>query len=146
MRNLILSPRRSGNEIDSFLNSFFGNSGFDKLSNSEKSDFEPRVNVQDVADKLILTFEIPGLEKSEIKILVQDDILTVSGERKISNEYKDDQVIRSEIRTGSFSRSFTLPGNVDATKVVAGYNNGLLNVSIPKTEESKPKEIEVNIA
>ncbi len=142
MRNLVFTTNRIGREMDSMINSCFARPQFEV---KQDAMFIPRVNIAEDKDSFFLTFELPGMEKGNIKVIVQDDILTVSGERKFESDEKSEGYIRSEIRTGSFSRSFTLPEDVDAQKVTADYNNGLLEVSIAKTEEKKPKEIEVKV-
>ena len=108
--------------------------------------FSPKVNVAEKDDAISLTFELPGMEKSDIKVLVKDDILTVSGERKIETELKSDDSFRSEISSGAFSRSFNLPDTVKTDGVQADYKNGLLYVVLAKKEELKPKEIEIAVS
>ena len=105
----------------------------------------PRVDVVESDNKVELTFEMPGMDKGDIKVLVKDNVLTVSGERKVNTEVKDDRYLRSEIYSGSFSRSFTFGDNVNPEKINADYKNGLLLVTLEKKEERKPKEIDVNI-
>ena len=143
MRSLVLRPSRIDREMNRLMNSFFGSpvsqSGCDY-------DFMPRVNVRENEDKVSLTFEVPGMDKGDIKIVVENDILTVSGERKFSDDKSENDIVRSEIHSGSFSRSFTLPDTVDAEKVTADYKNGLLEVTLPKKEEKKPKQIEVKVS
>lgn len=141
MRNLICTPNRTGLEVDRFINSFFGNVAFD----SEGGSFMPRVNVVEDNDQINLTFELPGLEKGDIRVVVEKNVLTISGERKLSEEKKETKYVRSEIRGGSFSRSFTLPDSVAADSIAADYKNGLLVVSLTKKEEQKPKEIDVTV-
>lgn len=89
--------------------------------------------------------DLPGMEKEKIKIMVEKDILTISGERARGNA-EDSKKIFSERFYGSFSRSFRLPENVEKSGVSADYKNGILEVSIPKKEETKPKEIEVKVS
>ena len=143
MRSLILNPSRIDREMNRVMNSFLGSpvcaSGCDH-------DFTPRVNIKENDDLVSLTFEVPGMDKGDIKIVVEDNILTVSGERKLAGEQSEDNFIRSEIRSGSFSRGFTLPDTVDAEKVTADYKNGLLEVTLPKKEEKKPRQIEVKVS
>ncbi|MDF1543889.1 MAG: Hsp20/alpha crystallin family protein [bacterium] len=143
MRNLVFRTNRIGREMDSLLNGCMVHS---HDLETDEPRFAPRVNITEDTDNFFLTFELPGMDKGNIKVVVQDDNLTVSGERKFEREESGDGFIRSEIRTGSFSRSFNLPDNIDAEKVKADYNNGLLEVSIAKAEEKKPKEIEVKIS
>ena len=86
------------------------------------------------------------MEKDNFKINVKDNVLTVSGERKDESEEKADNYIRSEIRSGSFSRSFTLPKTVDVDKINADYKNGILELTLGKREEAKPREIDVKVS
>ena len=143
MRSLVFSPSRIDREMNRMMNSFLGNqacvSGCDH-------DFTPRVNIRENDEQVTLTFEVPGMDKGDIKIVVENDILTVSGERKFTDEQADSDYVRAEIRSGSFSRGFTLPDTVDAEKVTADYKNGLLEVTLPKKEEKKPKQIEVKVS
>jgi HSP20 family protein len=143
MRSLVLRPSRIDREMNRLMNSFFGSS---VCESGCDYDFMPRVNVRENDDKVSLTFEVPGMDKGDIKIVVEDNILTVSGERKFSDEKSENDFVRSEIRSGSFSRSFTLPDTVDAEKVTADYKNGLLEVTLPKKEEKRPKQIEVKVS
>ena len=110
------------------------------------ADFMPRVNIEETKDNVSLTFELPGMEKDNIKIMVKDDVLTVAGERKSFDEQKDDAFVRREIYSGKFSRSFTLPDTIDPDAVSADYKNGLLLVKLGKKEEGKPREIEVKVS
>lgn len=145
MKSLVLRPRRDdlSREIDSFFGNFFNVPAFC----SERSGIAyPSVDIQEGKEDITLIFEIPGMEKKDIKVAVEDDILTVSGERKFREEEKERNYIRTEIGSGSFSRSFTLPKGVDSGKISAEYKNGLLEVKLAKTEESKPKEIDVKVS
>jgi HSP20 family protein len=149
MRNLIVRPSRYhlSNEIDDFFNNFFAAPYFKSgdAKGSCNCSFSPPVDVRETANDLTLTFEIPGMDKNDIKVWVEDHTLTVSGERKIRDEENGDNFIRSEIHTGNFSRSFTLPKTVDLGRISADYKNGLLSVTLGKVEEAKPKEIEVKV-
>lgn len=108
--------------------------------------FAPRVNVVEKKDDITLTFELPGMKKEDIKVTLNDDILTVSGERKFATDESDDRFVAREIRSGSFSRSFTLPDTVNRDGIKADYNNGMLEIRLAKLEEVKPKEIEVKVS
>ncbi len=89
--------------------------------------------------------ELPGMEKDKIKLMVENDTLTISGERKRNAEDKR-EVVRSERFYGTFSRSFSLPENIDKSGISADYKNGLLEVTLPLKEEEKPKQIDVKIS
>ncbi|UCF07115.1 MAG: Hsp20/alpha crystallin family protein [bacterium] len=105
----------------------------------------PRVNVEETPDRYEVTAEIPGMEKDEIKIEVKDHEMTIRGEKKMEEEKKDKNFHLFERCYGQFARTFALPDNVDTNKITAEYKNGILMLGIPKTEEAKPKEIEVKI-
>ncbi len=141
MRNLVLNPISFSHDIDDFFNSFFS----PNCKVDHQVGFAPKVNILENKDNVTLTFELPGMEKGDIKVLVEDNQLTVSGERKLKDESEEDNLVRTEIRNGSFTRSFTLPDYVDPTNIQADYKNGLLEIGLPKKEESKPKQIEVSV-
>lgn len=145
MTYLTLKPKRDGvtREIDRMFNDLFS---FPTIWSESESDFMPRVNIKDGKDNIILTFEVPGMNKNDIKVTLKDNVLSVSGRREFKDEVKEEAYIRSEIRQGSFCRSFTLPDTVNADKVSADYKEGMLTVKLTKLEEVKPKEIEVKVS
>lgn len=143
MTHLVVSPNRVAHEIDSFFNDFFGRPS---LYVDQDADFVPRVNIIDSEEQVKMQFEVPGLDKKNFKISVKDRVLSVSGERKQQNEEKGENFVRTEIRSGSFCRSFTLPETIDSEKIKADYKDGILELSLAKREEAKPKEIEVKIS
>ena len=116
------------------------------FANDSEAEFMPRVNIRDTKDNVVLSFELPGMEKKDIKVVVKDGNLIVSGQRELRNEEKDETFIRSEIRTGKFCRSFSLPETVNPENVGADYKNGILEIKLTKLEEVKPKEIEVKVS
>ena len=130
-------------DIDRVFSDFFSVPAF---ANDPDAEFMPRVNIRDTKDNVILSFELPGMEKKDIKVIVKDGNLIVSGQREFRDEAKDDTFIRSEIRTGKFCRSFSLPETVNAESVGADYKNGILEIRLTKLEEVKPKEIEVKVS
>ncbi len=142
MTYLVPTANRLAREIDSMFSNFFN---FPSFRADDASDFMPRVNIRETKDNVILMFELPGMEKKDIKVTVKDDVLTVSGQRHFKTEEKDDGWVRTEISSGSFTRSFTLPDTVNTDKVSADYKNGMLEIKLAKREERKPKEIEVNV-
>ncbi|MFQ5498554.1 MAG: Hsp20/alpha crystallin family protein [Candidatus Zixiibacteriota bacterium] len=143
MTHMLCKTNRWDQDFDRWVNQLFNGSA--RFSGNTGEDYQPRANVVDLGDKVEITFELPGMEKGDIKVLVRDDILTVSGERKINEHVKKDGFVRSEIRSGAFSRSFTLGDAIDTQTVAADYQNGLLTVTMPKKAEAKPKEIEVKV-
>ncbi len=103
----------------------------------------PAIEVFEKEDKFVVKAEIPGMKEEDIDISVVGDTLTVKGERKAESEVKEEDYYCCERSYGSFSRSITVPSNVDATKIEASYENGVLEVSLPKAPEVKPKKIAV---
>ncbi|MBA4146254.1 MAG: heat-shock protein Hsp20, partial [Cytophaga sp.] len=100
----------------------------------------PKVDVIENADSFEIHFAAPGLSKEDFKIELNDNVLKVSGERKFSNEKKEKNYHSIETQYGSFSRSFNLPDNVDGAKINARYNNGILELTIPKDEKKVLKQ------
>ncbi len=107
--------------------------------------FLPPVDVYEDNEGLVLTCELPGVDPKVVDVRVEDGVLTLKGERKMEKEDRKENYLRIERSYGSFTRSFTLPSTVDQDKVKAEFKNGLLRLSIPKREESKPRSIKVNV-
>ena len=107
--------------------------------------FVPPVDIYEDQHGIQLKLEAPGIDEKDLDIKVENNVLTVNGERKFENEQKEENFHRIERRYGSFTRSFTLPNTVDTEKISAEYNNGVLNIHLAKREESKPKQIKVSI-
>jgi HSP20 family protein len=135
--------RNRWNELDRLFEDIWG---VPMARTQQETDFSPRVNIQETKDHVVLTFELPGMEKKDIKVQVKDDVLTVSGTRELKSEHKDGNTVRSEIWSGSFNRSFTLPETINPEKINADYKNGLLEIRMDKLEEVKPKEIEITVS
>jgi len=109
------------------------------------SGWNPALDVYEDKDNLFVKVELPGLKKEQIDISLHDGILNISGERKSEEKHEEAEVYRAERFYGRFQRSVTLPTPVAADKVKAQYQNGVLTVTLPKTEEAKPKHIDVNV-
>ena len=111
------------------------------------STWMPPVDIfQTDAHELVLKAELPDMERDNIDINVENFVLTIKGEKKVSTDVKDEQYHHSERRYGSFSRSFSLPQTVDSNRVSAEYKNGVLTVKLPLREEAKPRSIKVDVA
>jgi len=106
----------------------------------------PPVDIHEDSNNIYLKAELPGIKKDELNIAVEGDTLTIKGEKKHESEVKEEQFHVMERTYGSFSRSFSLPTNVDSSKVRADYKDGVLTLTLPKKEESKPKKIEVKVS
>jgi HSP20 family protein len=104
----------------------------------------PATDVVEREDSYVLTVDLPGLSESDVKIEVEDKVLTISGERKSQSESTNSGYRRVERAYGSFSRRLTLPEGVDAEAIVANFDKGVLEISIPKPEARKPRRIEIS--
>ena len=105
----------------------------------------PLVNVYNIKDDIIIEAELPGMKSDNISITFNDGNLTIAGERKTPEEYKKMSVVRSERSVGEFEKSFQIPMKVDHTKIQASFNDGILKIVMPKTEEAKPKKIPIEV-
>ena len=105
----------------------------------------PALDLYQNNDNVVAVVELPGMRKDDIEISLHDGTLTIGGERK-SETGADDKATRTERFTGKFRRSVTLPTRVDANKVNATYKDGILTVTLPKADEAKPKQIQVNVS
>ena len=106
----------------------------------------PPVDIYQSADQeLVLKAELPDIAPEDIELNINNDTLTISGEKRLSDEVKEDQYHRIERRYGTFSRSFSLPSSVDATKISAEHKNGVLTVRLPAREEARPRQIKVDV-
>lgn len=127
-----------------FFEPFFGRFNF--LDESMHSGtWAPAVDVAEDTDKIVVKVEVPGMEESDLKVNFEDGLLTVSGERQFERK-EDRNYHRIERTYGSFVRTFSLPRSVDANSIVADYKNGILEISIPKKDEAKPRQIQINAA
>jgi HSP20 family protein len=121
----------------------FGSSGRDEAMIT--ASFVPPVDIYEDEHNVILTVEVPGIDQKDIDVRLENNTLTVRGERKFEKEEKEENFHRVERRYGSFFRAFTLPNTVDAESVSADYDNGLLKIKLAKKAEAKPKQIKVNV-
>jgi HSP20 family protein len=108
-------------------------------------DWAPRVDISETAKEFNIKVEIPEVKKDDVKVTVENGVLTIRGERKQEKEEKDEKFHRIERSYGSFTRSFTLPDNVNESRIDASFKDGMLYLQVPKTEEAKPKAIEVKV-
>jgi len=110
------------------------------------SGWSPALDVYQDKDNVYVKVELPGMKKEEIDISLHEGMLTISGERKQEGEVHEGESFRTERFFGRFHRTITLPTLVDGTRVKATYEEGILTVELPKAEEAKPKQIQVNVA
>src|SRR3954465_2506602 len=137
-------PFRDMATLQGRLNQLFSDygRGTDELTTT---GFVPAVDIYEDEHNVPLKLEMPGIAKKDLDIRVENQTLTVHGERRFEQEEKEENFHRIERRYGSFSRSFTLPNTVDSDKVHASYMNGVLQIQLAKKAEAKPKQIKVSI-
>ena len=111
--------------------------------NGHTSTWLPAVDVWETDSELVLSFDLPGIPEDKIAVELDDNVLTVSGERERTQEHSSERFYRFERRYGNFSRSVTLPAGVTEDDISANYKDGVLEVRVPKPEEQKPKRIQV---
>ena len=134
--------RTTENFLPTFFDRFFGNDLMDwNTSNFSSTNTSlPAVNVKETDDDYFIEVAAPGMSKKDFKVNFQNNVLTISSEKKDEKEEKDDSYTRREFSYQSFQRSFTVPGNdVDSEKISANYSDGILKIKLPKREEVKPK-------
>jgi HSP20 family protein len=136
-------PLREMDEFFRHYSPLFGRTA--QRNQVERSDWAPAANISETDREYLIKAELPEVKKEDVKILVENGIITISGERKQQKEEKDENEIRIESFYGTFSRSFSLPDNVDANSVRAESKDGVLKVHIPKKEVSKPKAVTVQV-
>ena len=110
------------------------------------AEWSPLVDITEDEKEYLIKADLPEVKKEDVKLTVQDDVMSISGERKYEKEEKGKKYHRVERAYGSFMRSFTLPEDADGSKVSAEYKDGVLKVHLPKSEKAKPKSIEVKVS
>ena len=138
-------PMRELNTLQGEMNQLF-NSFFDQgAEGTGRRRWAPAVDLLERDDSLVLRADLPGLTEDDVQIEVRDDVLTISGERKAEHEDRENGYYRVERSFGSFARTLQLPAGVDADGIAAQFENGVLEITIPKPEERKPRRIEIGV-
>jgi HSP20 family protein len=127
------------------VNRLFERSVPTRGDNSALTAWTPSVDVYETENELVIKADLPDLNEKDLDIRVENNTLTIRGERKFEQTVKEDNYLRIERNYGSFSRSFGLPSTVNTEAIKAEYKNGVLTVELPKSAESKPKQIKVNV-
>jgi HSP20 family protein len=139
---LLMKPEPFSSEINRLFDTLF--EGGNSVNRAQR--WAPPMDLVEADDHFLLKADLPGLSEDDVSIEVQDNVLTVSGERKSEQERKEKGWYRLERSFGRFSRSLTLPEGVDADAISAHFDKGVLEVSIPKPEERKPRRISIGSA
>ena len=142
-------PFKELNEMENRLATMFGRAPVRKNGEKDEAmtvaEWAPLVDITEDEKEYLIKAQLPEVKKDDMKVSVQDGILTIAGERKSEKEEKNKKFHRVEWAYGSFSRSFTLPEDADADKVAGDFKDGVLKVHVPKSEKAKPKKIEVKV-
>ncbi len=137
-------PTREVDSLQSEVNRLFDTFVGGRPANGALRRWVPPMDLVETDDHLVLKADLPGLERDDVNIEVKDGVLTVSGERKSEHEERADGYYRVERAFGGFSRSLSLPEHVDAERINASFDKGVLEVRIPKPEERKPQRVEIS--
>ena len=143
------NPFKELEDMEKRFSSYFGRPGISTESGKEAmtvAEWSPRVDITEDDKEYVIKADLPEVKKEDIKLTVQDNVMSISGERKYEKEEKGKKYHRVERAYGSLMRSFTLPEDADGSKVNAEYKDGVLNVRLPKSEKAKPKSIEVKVS
>ena len=136
-------------EFEDILRRYNDPVGRSLLSQEQEGVFSgnwtPSVDIKETKDAYIVKGELPGVEKDDVDVSIEDNLLVIRGEKKVESAGDEDQSHRTECVYGCFERSFSLPKQVDTNKVKASFDKGVLTLDIPKAEEVKPKQIQVQI-
>lgn len=127
-------------EVDDIFDRFFDRDDRDR---STSAVWSPRTDLSETDDRYRIRLDLPGMSKDDISINLQNNTLTVRGERESTRTADDEDYVRVERAFGTFHRTFTLPDAVDADNIEATYEDGVLTIGVPKTEESTPRQIEI---
>jgi HSP20 family protein len=141
-----LTPFRGVSTLQEQINRLF-NDAFERTEGeSNLTAWAPAVDIAENEHGLTVKADLPGVDGKDLDIRVENNVLTIRGERKFEKKVNEDNYLRVERAYGSFSRSFSLANTVNPEGIKADYQNGVLTLAIPKREEAKPKQIKVNVA
>ena len=134
-------------DIQREINKLFDESKSTKGSKGElaRVDWTPSVDVHEDKEAYYITADLPGITQKDVEVKLEDDVLTIKGERKFENEDKKDNYHRIERFYGTFQRSFSLPKGTESDKIKANFKNGELKLVVPKSEQTKPKQISISV-
>ena len=134
-------------EMNRFFDTFFNTPGTASAGSAAGTRrWIPAMDLVETDDHFVLRADLPGLSEEDVKLEVQDNVLTLSGERRFEHEAKKDGFYRVERGSGSFTRSLTLPDGVNLEAIAASFDRGVLEVRIPKPEERKPRRVEIGVS
>jgi len=139
-----VAPWSPFEDLERELGRWFGENALPRMYEGGR-EWIPPVDIEETPDAYHVTADLPGLKKEDIHISVQDNVVTIRGERKREEKREDDNFRRYERSYGAFERSFTVHEGFDPDKIDAKYESGVLHLTLPKREESKPRQVEVKV-
>ncbi|HXY23144.1 MAG TPA: Hsp20/alpha crystallin family protein [Candidatus Acidoferrum sp.] len=139
-------PFRGVTTLQDQINRLFNETFERKGEESSLSAWAPAVDIYETEQELVVKADLPDVDPKDLDIRVENNLLTIRGERKFEKKVSEENYLRVERSYGSFARSFTLANTVNSEAIKADYQNGVLTLTIPKREEAKPKQIKVNVA
>lgn len=139
------NPNRDFSGLQEHLNRLFESGFQDRSDNSSVTTWAPAVDIYETENELVIKADLPEINEKELDVRLENNTLTIRGERKFEQKVKEGSYLRTERTYGSFSRSFSLPNTVNTETIKAEYKNGVLTVELPKRAESKPRQVKVNV-
>jgi len=140
-----LEPFRGLSTLQDQFNRLFNESFRNHTEEPAWTTWAPAVDIYETPNELVVKADLPDVNEKDIDVRVENNLLTIRGERKFDKSVAEDNYLRVERTYGAFSRSFSLPNTVNAESIRAEYKNGVLTVNLPKREESKPRQVKVNV-
>jgi len=139
-------PFRNLSTLQEQVNRLFETSFKGNADNSALTTWVPAVDIYETENELVIKADLPEVAEKDVDVRVENNMLTIRGERKFEQNVKEDNYLRVERAYGSFSRSFSLPNTVNTEAIEANYKDGVLKVVLPKRAESKPKQVKINVS
>lgn len=139
------NPYRDVSGLQEHLNRLFEGGFQGRGDNSSITTWAPAVDIYETENELVIKADLPEINEKELDVHIENNTLTIRGERKFEQKVKEGSYLRTERTYGSFSRSFSLPNTVNTETIKAEYKNGVLTVELPKRAESKPRQVKVNV-
>jgi HSP20 family protein len=140
-----LEPFRGYSSLQDQVNRLFSEAFRGQNEESALTTWAPAVDIYETQNELVVKADLPDVNEKDIDVRVENNLLTIRGERKFEKNVSGDNYLRVERAYGNFSRSFSLPNTINAEAIAAEYKNGVLTVTLPKREESKPRQVKVNV-
>lgn len=140
-----LEPFRGLSSLQDQFNRLFNESYRNHADESAMTAWAPAVDIYETPNELVVKADLPDVDEKDIDVRVENNLLTIRGERKFEKSVSEDNYLRVERTYGTFSRSFSLPNTVNPEAIAAEYKNGVLKVTLPKREESKPRQVKVAV-